>query len=184
MPVFLDKPTWYGDNGSVVEPVYITSGSANTLAGQILTLDSEGCIGGRLLNQGAEGAIYAPDRGGFAGQILRSSGSGSAPTWVTPIISMVNNSANAGQVIYAPITGGTTGQILISGGSGAPTWTNAIPSTASIFASQVQLSAAKFGASNLQAFLDKLDDILTGTSSAITGITVSGTVTANTFNAT
>ena len=184
MPTFLDKPTWYGDDGSVVEPAYIASNSASTLAGRVLTLDSDGCIGGRLLNQGAEGAIYAPDRGGSAGQILCSSGSGSAPTWVTPIISRVNNSASVGQGIFAPLTGGTSGQILTSGGSGAPTWQtfSAYVSNNNIAASNITITSS-LGTTNLQTFLTNLMRTFTASGTNITGMTVTGTVKAGTFNA-
>lgn len=188
MPTFLDKPTWYGDDGSVVEPAYITSGSASTLAGKVLTLDNEGCIGGRWLNQGAEGAIYAPDRGGTAGQILRSSGPNSMPVWVTPIISMVNNSANAGQEIYAPLTGGTSGQILTSGGSGAPVWKtfSDYVSNNKIPASNITITSS-LGTTNLQTFLTNLMASFRTSSNRVTGASssfqINGTCTAETFNA-
>ena len=185
MPTFLDKPTWYGDDGSVVEPAYIASNSASTLAGRVLTLDSDGRIGGRLLNQGVEGAIYAPDRGGTAGQILRSSGNGSPPSWVTPIISMVNNSTSAGQEIFAPTTPGSSGNILVSGGTSGPNWQkfDDYVSNHKIDADDVVISAA-LGTTNLQTFLTSLMNTFTTSGASVTGMTVTGTVTANTFNAT
>ena len=167
-----------------------TSGAAtakftNTYTDILNTLRIEnrlqGTAGTAYLEMDSNGIRVSND-GSLANEITFPSKGGTHA--LTSNIHKLNGSTTLGQTFYAPTSGGTSGYILQSNGSSAPTWTNAIPATTTIFASQVKLSAAKFGASNLQAFLDKLDDILTGTSTTITGITVSGTVTANTFNAT
>lgn len=104
---------------------------------------------------------------------------------LTSNIHKLNGSTTLGQTFYAPTSGGTSGQILVSNGSSAPTW-----QTFSTYVTNNKISASNItitsslGTTNLQTFLTNLMKTFTASGTIITGMTVSGTVTANTFNAT
>ena len=104
---------------------------------------------------------------------------------LTSNIHKLNGSTTLGQTFYAPTSGGTSGQILVSNGSSAPTWQtfSDYVTNNKIDADNVVINTA-LGTTNLQTFLTNLMKTFTASGTSITGMTVSGTVTANTFNAT
>lgn len=74
--------------------------------------------------------IYAPTSAGTSGQILKSNGTYSAPTWINAPSGKLTFNGSETTVdtslsLYAPTTAGTSGQVLTSTGGGAPTWQNA-----------------------------------------------------------
>ncbi len=80
-----------------------------------------------LSTMGAIGVGSTPGYG-TAGQMLTSAGTGAAPTWTTPTVTVPAGST--GQVQYnnagafGAVASGTSGQLLTSAGAGAaPTWT-------------------------------------------------------------
>ena len=93
MPKFLDIPSWYGTNGTLLYPLsYNQNNWPNGLTMGSLQLNGDASIP-IFTDMNYSRQWYAPTSAGYNGQILRSVGSG-APVWKSVQISVVMISPN------------------------------------------------------------------------------------------
>ena len=136
------SPTLTGTGASGTWGINISGTATNIAGGTAMSLAYQSSAG-----------VTALLAAGTAGQVLRTNGTGSAPSWVNASVLSAGTATTiaggtAGQILYQSAVGvtafagpGTAGQLLVSAGTSAPTYTN----TASIYVGAASSSVNLFG---------------------------------------